>query len=403
MADEVVTRMLIAYRFLGVDALWALAMALNVYLALFRGWTAQRMQAQEWKYFVGAYGLSFIPALTYLFLKNESRGRVYGPALVSTPCRISVALLIGQTALVLDPVRMGLPPHGHLIRHCLVRTKASSPNIPLKLTLYRVALVSAFAIYCLAFRKVWRNRRTLRPLFNPFNENPFGTITTEITVQSESRQPRSSSPASQYPLNNEDEEMRIPGLEGYHTANNTGFDPYTVNVEVGPHSKSHDDDGRKPSHTMAPELFRVRTLTRDHALAEANADAWLYARVAFLFFCALLISWVPSSINRVYSLAHPNKILYGLNYTETLVLPLQGFFNALVYIITSQTACRNLWRGMWGKGELPIRNPSMSGGAGPPEYGMGKGDSLKMERFTARRTSQRLESDVTSISSLRPH
>ena len=122
--------MLIAYRFLGVDALWALAMALNVYLALFRGWTAQRMQAQEWKYFVGAYGLSFIPALTYLFLKNESRKRVYGPALVSTPCRISVTLLIGQKALVLDPVRMGLPPHGHLIRHCLVRTEAILHEIP---------------------------------------------------------------------------------------------------------------------------------------------------------------------------------------------------------------------------------------------------------------------------------
>ena len=59
-----------------------------------------------------------------------------------------------------------------------------------------------------------------------------------------------------------------------------------------------------------------------------------------------------------------------------------------------------------------MQNPSMSGGGvsgGPPEYGMGmgmgmgKGDNLKMERFTARRTSQRLESDVTSITSLRPH
>ena len=119
-----------AYRFLGVDALWALAMALNVYLALFRGWTAQRMQAQEWKYFIGAYGLSFIPALTYLFLKDHSRGRVYGPALVSTLESISVTVLIGQTALVLDSVRMGLPPYGNLIRHCLVRTSTPQKNLP---------------------------------------------------------------------------------------------------------------------------------------------------------------------------------------------------------------------------------------------------------------------------------
>ena len=44
-------------RFLGVDALWALCMSVNVYLALFRGWTAQRMRAQEWKYIVICYGV----------------------------------------------------------------------------------------------------------------------------------------------------------------------------------------------------------------------------------------------------------------------------------------------------------------------------------------------------------
>lgn len=44
-------------RFLGVDVFWALCMAFNVYLALFQGWTAQRMRDQEWKYFVACYGL----------------------------------------------------------------------------------------------------------------------------------------------------------------------------------------------------------------------------------------------------------------------------------------------------------------------------------------------------------
>ena len=57
-------------------------MALNVYLALFQGWTAKRMRAVEWKYFVLCYGVSFIPALVYLFVRDESRGKVYGPALV---------------------------------------------------------------------------------------------------------------------------------------------------------------------------------------------------------------------------------------------------------------------------------------------------------------------------------
>lgn len=70
------------FRFLGVDALWALCMAFNVHLALFRGWTSQRMRAQEWKYFLGCYGCSFIPALVYLFVNTKGRGKIYGPALV---------------------------------------------------------------------------------------------------------------------------------------------------------------------------------------------------------------------------------------------------------------------------------------------------------------------------------
>jgi len=238
--------------------------------------------------------------------------------------------------------------------------------------------------------KVWRNRHELRGLFNPFNENPFeGTVTTEIDVTTHAR--RAESPASIRPF---EEEIPIPGTEAQNTSG--GFDPYSVNVEVGP-----QDRQRKPS---APEMFRVRSLTRNAALSETNPDAWLYARVAFLFFLALLVSWVPSSINRLYSLAEPNKLNFGLNFTETLVLPLQGFLNAVVYIITSQTACRNLWRSVTGAQELPRKNCTVVGVDDMPlgKLAVGKADT-KLERFTSRRTSQRFESDVTSISSLRNH
>ena len=38
----------------------------------------------RWKYFLACYGCSFIPALVYLFVSTKSKGKVYGPALVST-------------------------------------------------------------------------------------------------------------------------------------------------------------------------------------------------------------------------------------------------------------------------------------------------------------------------------
>ncbi|MCJ1275697.1 hypothetical protein MMC21_003500 [Puttea exsequens] len=329
--------------FLGVDALWALCMAFNVYLALFRGWTAQRMRAHEWYYFVGCYGCSFIPALAYLFPNTRRRGKIYGPALL----------------------------------WCWVDTRWDFLRVATLYGIVWLALGFALIIYIFAGAKVWRNRHALKPLLNPFNENPFqGTVTTEVDVTSYARRP--SSPG---PLKPGDVEAVIPGTE---PESHGDFDPYTVDVAA---------PGLPPRQNSAPDVFRVRSLTRNAALSEANADAWLYARVAFLFFCSLLISWIPSSINRLYSLARPDSLNFGLNYTETLVLPLQGFFNAIVYIVTSQTACRNLWRRMWGGQELSRKNKSVSGGSNVPLGKMvGSRPEGMLDRFAARRSSHRLKS-----------
>ncbi|KAL9102954.1 MAG: hypothetical protein Q9163_001941 [Psora crenata] len=373
-----------AYRFLGVDVLWALCMAFNVYLALFQQWTARRMRAQEWKYFAGCYGVSFVPALVYLFVDTEGRGKVYG----------------------------------HALLWCWITPEWDFLRI---VTLYGIvwfALFFAFCIYCLAFIKVWRNRHDLSGFFNPFNEDPFaGTITTDIEIVRTSVHPSPpSSESANYRSNPLAGLPQMPGME--HDATSNAFDPYSVNVEVG---IQDEESGRRPSR---PEMFRVRSLTRNHALAETNPDAWLYARVAFLFFCALLISWVPSSINRLYSLAHPDDLQYGLNYTEALVLPLQGFWNACVYIITSQTAVRNLLRSIIGKPELSRKNV-YAGGNGleaangdkrrdltrgtskgfgrltPGRNKIGKGEAKKHERLGSLGTERiRLGSDTSSVTSL---
>jgi hypothetical protein len=75
---------------------------------------------------------------------------------------------------------------------------------------------------------------------------------------------------------------------------------------------------------------------------EANKAAFSYCKCALLFFFSLLITWVPSSINRVYSLAHPDTFLFPLLYASALVLPLQGFWNAVIYTATSLPACKAL-------------------------------------------------------------
>ena len=165
-------------------------------------------------------------------------------------------------------------------------------------------------IYCLAFRKVWRNRHELRGIFNPFNEDPFaGIVTTEIAITRHSR-PVEALNGFTHDTERGAERSPSSGISDLKD----DFDPYSVNVEVG-------EQERRPS--TRPEPFgAVRTWTRNAALHETNPDAWLYARVAFLFFCALLISWVSATTfdTQIYALVH-NIVLNDLLPSPTLSLP----------------------------------------------------------------------------------
>ena len=266
----------------GVDCYWSLCMAVNVYLALFRGWTTQQMQAQEWKYLSACYGLSIAPAVAYLFVRSEERGRVYGPAIL----------------------------------WCWIAPQWSFLRIATLYAIVWVAILGALGIYCIALAKAWRHRRSLVGLLNPLNENPFaGTITTDIEIVFSEQ-------------SSENQQYNDIGLQeqGKKT-------PYTVVVQ----GTNYDSKSR-------PGLFRLPTQTRNAALAEDNAEAWLYARVAFLYFLAMIICWIPASINRLVSVIKPNDNIYGLNEAAIIGLPLQGFLNGLVYYVSSQTAIKNLFR-----------------------------------------------------------
>lgn len=60
-----------------------------------------------------------------------------------------------------------------------------------------------------------------------------------------------------------------------------------------------------------------------------------YLRTSFVFAISVLVTWTPSSINRVYTLVYPDQASYGLNIAAAVVLPLQGVWNAVIYFTTS--------------------------------------------------------------------
>ncbi|KAJ5337501.1 uncharacterized protein N7506_005523 [Penicillium brevicompactum] len=84
--------------------------------------------------------------------------------------------------------------------------------------------------------------------------------------------------------------------------------------------------------------------TQRRKAIEASCAAWAYTKYAMLFFIALLVTWVPSTVNRVYAFARPDDYSFGLFYASSFVLPLQGFWNSLIYVSISWPAFKTLWR-----------------------------------------------------------
>ena len=58
-------------------------MAVNIYVVCFRNYITNQLKSLDHKYFIACYGLSLIPAITYLFINTKERGRIYGGAVVS--------------------------------------------------------------------------------------------------------------------------------------------------------------------------------------------------------------------------------------------------------------------------------------------------------------------------------
>ena len=146
-----------------------------------------------------------------------------------------------------------------------------------------IAIILAFSVYCIVGRIAWRKRKDLPGFLNPLNEESLkNMVTTEIEIISRPRQ--NSSPLS------------IRPHEGI-TINEQveDFDRYTVEVEAG-----QREAGRVPS--VPANITKIKTITRNAALQETNAEAWLYARTSFLFFLALLITWVSPLQHQIHQI-----------------------------------------------------------------------------------------------------
>lgn len=243
----------------------------------------------------------------------------------------------------------------------------------LLLTGHRLVLTATSTIYIITGHNIFRQRNALRSfaqdppsqvtvIENPFTADNSTNIEkiTKIEVVTEKIQPDIITASS-----DDANESR----SSFSSTRNLSTEAHTQNTGTGapnrfprPHwpyptkttsntpqqnmsrtvaiSGGHNADVEAEALPIAPATPRVTQVRRHDAARDANRAAWGYAKVAFLMFVALFIVWVPSTVNRVYALLHPENPLFGLNLAAAVVLPTQGFWNAAIYMVTSRSQVR---------------------------------------------------------------
>ncbi|CAJ2508105.1 Uu.00g092910.m01.CDS01 [Anthostomella pinea] len=302
--------------FLPADAFWTLAMAVNVYLTFYFKFDATKLRKMEIWYLIICYGVPFVPALTFIFLSKPEAGRMYGDATLW--CWVSSGWDIFRIATFYGPVW--------------------------------VVILITFFIYIRAGREIYRKRRQLHKFGGSSSahdpeamtgDDLYSVKTTEISVTTE------SADVAQ-------EEQGIDLRPLGRSASVSGPEPtknpaYSVTIssnakgdrrsQIAPVSSSPSNNNDNNADIQPPPTARGRPRTKRRNF-EANNAAWSYTKCAILFFTALLVTWIPSSANRVYSVIHVGDTSIPLEYMSALVLPLQGFWNALIYMVTSWTAVK---------------------------------------------------------------
>ncbi|KAL7796138.1 putative G-protein coupled receptor protein [Trichoderma ceciliae] len=312
--------------FLPADVLWTLAMAVNVYLTFYHKFEARDLRKIEPIYLICCYGIPLIPGLIFLFVKDHGGIRIYGPAV--SWCWISSEWDILRLAAFYAPMWA-----------CIILT---------------------FAIYIRAGRTIYKVRKQVYVFhssdLDPISADEIMTSipSTDATLTMETM----SDPDPTKPGHNISQPSYTAG-----SSSEIATGPHSVHIATNRSNLSNQSDGTQStyyyssspphrgsnlprpnvSHSVAARAFRsIRR--RNH---ERDNAAWSYTKCALLFFTAMLITWIPSSANRLYSLTHHNSVSVPLEFMSVFVLPLQGFWNCLVYITTSWTACTNLFNDMW--------------------------------------------------------
>jgi hypothetical protein len=308
-------------------------MAINCVMVFFFNGKTHSIKKWGWLYCLICYGGPCIIAFSVLSLKNPGKTNVYGNA--GLWCWITN-----------DWNRYRIYTYYMLIWFCI----ASSMIIYIAIGVY-----------------VFRARNRLQQ-FNHRNHGLKNVGSASTATGRVTPQPGQSNDI--YGSVNIVTEVHITHSDTKSTIQEPTYRPITRlgKALIRPHRNSNPWSVLAPTHT-SPSSSHPTTQTIVTSLSNPNTAIFhphprhqhhlldrfkvldpvkrAYLRTSFLFALSVLVTWIPSSINRIHGLIH-NDSPYAYNVGTATVLPLQGVWNAVIFFVTSWKVLRSCvedWRG----------------------------------------------------------
>ncbi|KAJ2990125.1 hypothetical protein NUW58_g3110 [Xylaria curta] len=306
--------------FMQSDPWWSFAMAVNVYMVFFFSANPNNFLRYWYCYFIVCFGIPFIPALWLLLVRDTTGKGVYGDATI----------------------------------WCWIDRDWSDLRIyTYYLPIWVCIFLSSF-IYIAVGYYVFKQRNQLRNLSLSNNAH------TPPENRDSGEKDLFSNAAVMGTINREVLQVTTINTESERIARPlSGSTP--LNWLKGPVEEQSSFDRRPGVSSPAPIATTITSITAEPQAkakgrflqrTQESFNRWCskfshmdpvklaYLRTSFVFAVSVLITWTPSSINRVHDMVRPNEFNFPLNLASAIVLPLQGLWNAVIFFSTSWRALR---------------------------------------------------------------
>ncbi|KAF5974885.1 hypothetical protein FBULB1_7616 [Fusarium bulbicola] len=309
------------HMFMQSDPWWSLAMAFNVFLVFFFRAKPDSFRRWWWIYCLICYGGPFAIAMALLLVRTPDRGLVFGEATDWEGIRIYTYYMLVWVCIAGSIIFYFMV--GYHVFHTRNQLKSLTASMSREPALVEPPQPQA--------------QRQVEFLSVP-QDCFYGTIVTEVQVvhstpsanhlPSEPKPAYTAGPSS--PQVSFDENPHV--VQGSHS--------HYFSTSISPGIDSRERTSMSPLRRMTSATNRtVNKFVIDDPIKRA------YLRTSFLFALSVLVTWIPSSLNRIHSWLVGTSP-YEYHVATAAVLPLQGLWNAVIFFVTSGKPLREWYRNL---------------------------------------------------------